>query len=129
MNKLYFLTILALSSSPMWAATYLKNSYGAPVEFIEKGSDAETYNASQKGTAAKKLDNGTEKILTNTYFDNALSIRTIGGKFQDVSYILKDIAGQVRQNPNDDAIITISSSVNPYYKVYWHLVISWRQKR
>jgi hypothetical protein len=138
MKKIYLslLTALAINGASLWANysfdipvdIYLQNNYGAPIEYIEK-ADADSYLQAKGPSVLRKLDTGSSIRLSNTYGELGLSMRTIGGAFQNVSYVLEDIRRQAPQHRNDDAIIIASSSLNPYYKYYWHLSVSWRPKR
>jgi hypothetical protein len=135
MKKLYFsiLTMLILSTSSIWAVVFLQNNYNAPIEYIELGDNADEY-LTLKPSHLKKLDKGAETILTDKYFENALSLRTVGGKFQNVSSDLRTLLQQSiqekNQHPYDEPVIVISNSYNPYYRYYaWHLSLSWKPRR
>lgn len=128
MNKLYFnlLTILALGSltSSIWAASYpieLKNNYGAPVEFIEVGANAQEY-ARLEPRRVNKIPNGATVTLVNFLYQDSLSLRKVGGSFQDVSYIVRKIEAEEKQHINQTAVITINYSYNP---LYWSLSLAW----
>ena len=115
------LTIVAISglaSSQAWAKVYLQNNYGKQIEFVEQ--PATIANRFQ----GKILGNGSRAPLgqTNTvrdYFGTTptnLSIRTVGGSFYDLAYILNQIKNDSQSN--SDAIIMI----DPSYGVYgWNI--------
>lgn len=126
MNKTYFnlLAVLTLGSltSSIFAVNYpieLRNNYGATVEFIEMGSGASQAAPHQ----INKLPNGATTRLTNFFYEDSLSLRTVGGSFRNVSYIFNQIQAETRQHPNQIAIITINYSYNP---ISWSLSVSWK---
>ena len=133
MKKMYLslLTALAISglaTSQAKADVFpvLKNNYGADVEYIERGKDAENY-AKQVSHHVKTLANGKKVGLTSFFFLDELSIRTIGGKFHDVSWIRTQIKNEENQHKNETPVITINRSLNPYYALYWSLTLSWER--
>src|SRR5260221_2745189 len=123
MKRIYLnlLAIFALGTvTSSMRATILQNKYGAPVEFIEKGRDAESYSKAAPHHV-NKIPNGAQTNLADMFFENALSLRKVGGTFQDVSYILQQVRNEAGQHRGQEAVITINSSYNP---VYWSLSVS-----
>ena len=138
MKKMYlsFLTVLVISglaTSQAKADVYkgdvypvLRNNYSADVEYIERGRDAENYTKNMS-YRVKTLAKGREVKLTSFPF-NELSIRTIGGRFHDVSSIRTQINNEESQHAIEAPVITINRSSNPYYALYWNLTLSWERR-
>ena len=127
MKKMYLgiLTAVAISGSQALAiACSLHNNYGAPIEFIEKrANDAESYSKAMPHRV-NKLISGSRATITGLFFEDALSIRTVGGKFHDVSYILGQIKREQALHKNETAVIMVNKGWNP---LYWSLSFSWER--
>jgi hypothetical protein len=120
LNLLTVLAISSLASSQVLARTYLQNNYGADVEYIEINPALAT--TPHYTRYIKKVANGTKVILTDFFNNDQLSLRKVGGSFQDVSGIINQINNEQNQHRNETAVITINYSFNP---LYWSLSLSW----
>ncbi len=120
LNLLTILAISSLASSQALAKTYLQNNYGADVEYIEINPTLAT--TPHYARYVKKVADGTKVILTDFFNKAELSLRKIGGSFQDVSGIINRINNEQNQHPNEASVITINYSFNP---LYWSLSLSW----
>ena len=125
MKKMYLnlLTVFAISglaSSQALAVAYLQNNYGADVEYIEINPALAAHP--HYARYVKKLEKGKTATLTDFFNKGELSLRKVGGSFQDVSGIINQINNEQNQHPGESAVITINYSFNP---LYWSLSPSW----
>ena len=121
------LTVLAISgltSSHALATVYLQNNYGKPIQFVqEPATIAHAFQETTLGNGASA--NLKPLINVRDYFNPVkqhLSIRTVGGRYTDISYVLNRIANEQSNHPGKDAVIMI----DPSYGIYgWNIRIEW----
>jgi hypothetical protein len=127
MKKIYInlLTLFALSSltSTINALTvYLRNNYGAPIEFVQ--ATRETVNLQPTELQPIRLGNGSQVEIRMFFY---LFIRSIGGSYYDISYILKDIMVHQANHWYEDAVIVIYPRQGLSGTYYWNVQIEWNR--
>jgi hypothetical protein len=109
---------------------FLQNNYGQPIEYIEEIR----YEAGTEGdkSAPKILGNGgsvqvadPKKVGPHVFaWRDYLYIRTLNGKYWDISYAYDQIVKEQRDHPHEDPFIMIQPGINMYggWKVHidWH---------
>jgi hypothetical protein len=119
---IYLLTLFALNSlnSTINAAIYLRNNYGAPIEFVQ--ATRETVNSQPTELQPVKLGNGSQVEVRLFFY---LFIRSIGGSYYDISYIFKDIMVHQVNHHGEDAVIVIYPRQGLSGIYYWNVKIEW----
>src|SRR5438128_10090321 len=102
MKRIHVATLVAvaiscLSSSQAWATTWLQNNYGAQIQYAQQPISIAYM------TEAKTLGNGARTELrvqgqnAGNFFNppqQYLSIRSVGGSYSDLSYLLAQIENE-----------------------------------
>lgn len=115
MKKIYFTLLTLFTLNHLNAATYLRNNYGAAIEYTKATP------AMAQGQATR-LGNGAQVELPLTLH---LSIRSIGGSYYDISYILKDILVHQVNHIGEDAVIVIYPRQGLSGLYNWNIRIEW----
>lgn len=131
MKKMYLriltvLTISSLASSQALATIYIQNNYGKQIQFVqEPAAIAHAFQEKTLGNGARVALNAPANVrdFINPTIPTHLSIRTVGGRYSDLSYLFR----QIKSNPmfqQANAVIMI----NPSYGIYgWNIVIEWEK--
>jgi hypothetical protein len=124
MKKIYFsvvMTFMCLASSHVFALIYLQNNFLKPIQYVEQpAAVAHHYQEKIIGNGARvPLYNSAEGMLNPS---KKLSIRSVGGRYYDITYLCDQIRYEQNSHKNANAIINI----NPSWGLYgWNITVDW----
>ena len=130
MKKMYFavltaLAIIGLTSSQAWAAVYSQNNYLQPIQYVQQPTEIAHMVQPETLGNGSRVELRRQGLNVATSFNapqQNLSIRTVGGRYSDISYLFNQINNEQASHGDAKAIIMI----NPSYGIYgWNIAIAW----
>lgn len=126
MKKIYLnlsMTVaLGSLAATMQAATYLQNNYGPTIEYVEITPEMAALQPANYPPI--KLGNGARSTavgLNSPY----LSIRSVGGKYADISYKFNEIRVLQTNHRGEDALLVVYPRQGLSGIYSWNIKIEW----
>jgi hypothetical protein len=121
MKRVYFTLLTCFTLNHLNAATYLRNNYGAAIQYVK--TTPEMVAKVQPGTyPATTIGNGMQVEMPLTPY---LSISSVGGSYYDISYIFKDILVHKVNHLGEDAVIVIYPRQGLSGIYNWNITLEW----
>jgi hypothetical protein len=125
MKKIYLnlFVMLALSNlaTTMQAAIYLQNNYGPTIEYVQTTPELAALQPANNPPV--KLGNGARAEVGGS--SSYLSIRTVGGRYSNISSVFKDIHIQQTNHGGDNALIVVYPRQGLSGVYSWNIQIEW----